>query len=186
MRKLLTITSILILVSGMTYSQTRAVTEEGDTILIYKDGTWKPVEKKANLAFASIGTVTTSIEIDETTKSKTITTEQWRYLAVDSKSKSVTGSMYKKNGIYMISLIYSGNLGCLSKDESSLKIKLSNGFIIECVQISKSDCGSIQRGDFVLLSLDQSKLPDYMTIMQNNLQLLATHDWEMMRLQGRL
>jgi len=172
------------LISGSSFGQTRAITDDGDTIIVYQNGTWKSVKKKPTPAFPAIGTVVTSTAIDQTTNSKTVSTEEWRYLAVDSKKMSISASMYKTNDVYIISLVYSGDLGCLTKDESSLKIKLSNGYIIECVQISKNNCGRIQRGDYVLVSAEQSKLPDYMTIMQNNKQLLATHDWEMMRLQG--
>ena len=175
---------IFLLISTLSFGQTRAITDDGDTIIVYENGTWKSVEKKPNPAFTAIGTVVTSTSIDETTNKKTIRTEEWRYMAVDSKKMSITGSMYKANDIYILSLIYSGDLGCLAKDESSLRIKLSNGYIIECVQISKNDCGRIQRGNFALVSKAQAELPDYMVIMENNLKLLATHDWEMMRLQG--
>ena len=174
----------LLLISTLSFSQTRAITDNGDTILVYENGTWEPTKKEISPIIPSLGTVKTSIEIDKITNQKIISTEQWRYLAIDSKSMSVTGSMYKKNGFYFISLIYSGDLGCLAKDESSLKIKLSNGYIIECYQLSKNECGRIQRGDFVVLSLEQSKAADYQTIMQNNIELLTSHDWEMMRLQG--
>jgi hypothetical protein len=172
------------LISGISFGQTRAITDAGDTIIVYQNGTWTSVKKKSTPALLAIGTVVTSTAIDEITNKKTISTEEWRYMAVNSKKMSLSASMYKANDIYIISLIYSGDLGCLTKDESSLRIKLSNGYIIECVQISKNDCGRLQRGDFALVSEEQSKLSDYMTIMQDNKQLLATHDWEMMRLQG--
>ena len=159
MRKTSHLIFFLLLISPLSFSQTRAITDDGDTIMVYENGTWEPIKKEISPMIPSLGTVKTSIEIDKVTNQKIISTEQWRYLAVDSKSMSITGSMYKKNGIYIISLVYSGDLGCLAKDESSLKIKLSSGYIIECAQISKNECGRIQRGDFVVLSLEQSKQP---------------------------
>lgn len=81
-------------------------------------------------------------------------------------------------------LSYSGDIGCLSEYSSSIKIKLTNGDIIECSQISDTDCGDFPSANFIPLTKEQQKDPNYKEILAENLELLESFDWETIRLQG--
>jgi len=164
-------------------AQTTAITEQGDTILVFDNGTWKPI--RTEVAAAELfGSVSATVEVDEFNKSKKIRTELWTRFAENSLRNYISGSMLKVNDLTVMLLSYSGDLGCLSEYSSTLKVKLTNGDIIEFSQISDTDCGDFPNANFIPLTKDQQKDPNFQEILDENIRLLATYDWETIRLNG--
>ncbi len=180
------ISILIILAVCLTLSlnaQTTAVTAKGDTILVYDNGTWKPVRTAVATA-ELIGSVSATVEVDEFNKSKKIQTESWTRFAENTLRNYISGSMLKVNDITVMLLSYSGDLGCLSEYNSTLKVKLTNGEIIEFSQISDTDCGDFPSANFIPITREQQKDPNFQEILEENLKLLANYDWETIRLNG--
>ncbi|MCB0448009.1 MAG: hypothetical protein KDD03_10960, partial [Gelidibacter sp.] len=131
---------LTLILSLKSFGQIEAITEKGDTIYVYENGTWKDKLKikKTNLENSS---VTVKVVVDEFTNKKTVSTESWTSFGVSSSKAKLSGSAsYYNDGIYGITLTLSADLGCMSQQRSTMKVKLSNDEIIEFVQASKTDC----------------------------------------------
>jgi len=184
MNKALIILFIFCVFANESTGQVQAITELGDTILVFDNGTWKSVNGEIGLLIPVIGDVESTTKFNSKKNIITTTTEEWRYFGSDKKNVAISGSLKKVDDIYQISILYQGDLGCLLRDKSVLSIKLSNGQIIECIQISKSDCASIQKATFIPVSLTQLNKQGFHLMMNENIELLAAYNWEMMRIQG--
>ena len=57
-------------------------------------------------------------------------------------------------------------------------------FHIEFKQISGSDCGDFPRAIYWQLSEAQMNDPNYLDILNENIKLIETYDWEMIRITG--
>ena len=189
MKKLFTILSILS-ISIQTSAQIKAVTEKGDTINVYENGIWEKLNKVKKITDIE-STVEATVEVDEFDKSKRILTETWFDFGT-TKGKygtKISGSIIKANDIIMFSITYYGNLGCMAEDRSTMSVKLTNGDIVEFIQISKTDCSSdYPSARFLPMSKDQfnklTNINQFTDLAADNLELLRQYDWDTIRLRG--
>ena len=83
-----------------------------------------------------------------------------------------------------MTLTLSADLGCMSQQRSTMKVKLSNDEIIEFVQASKTDCGSFIYANFIPITKADLKNKDYLKLMKDNVETLKEFDWVSIRIQG--
>ena len=175
---------LILLLSIKSFGQIEAITEKGDTIYVYENGTWKDKlkVKKTNLKGLN---VKTTIKVDEFTNKKTVSTESWTSFGISSSKAKLSGSAsFYNNGIYGVTLTLSADLGCMSQQRSTMKVKLSNDEIIEFIQASKTDCGSYIYANFIPVTKADLENKDYLKLMRDNVEILKEFDWVSIRIQG--
>lgn len=96
----------------------------------------------------------------------------------------INGSLIRVDDLTLFTISFSSDLGCLSEYSSTMKIKLTNGEIVEFSQISDTDCGDYPTARFIPLKKEQLKDPNFKALMGDNLDLLKQFDWETIRIQG--
>ncbi|WP_139856659.1 hypothetical protein [Aequorivita sinensis] len=106
------------------FGQINAITEKGDSIIIYSNGTWK--DKLPTVSAEPIDSnVNATVTVDEFSNKKSIKTENWLSFGVSkSKSKLSGYATYYNEGIYAVNLSISSDLGCMLQQDSTLKVKL--------------------------------------------------------------
>jgi len=182
MKKTIIILTILLVLVKMS-AQERAVTMKGDTINVYENGTWEKINKVKKITEIE-SNVKATVEIDEFSKAKKIRTENWTKFGKNPFGGTINGSLAKVDDFTVFIISYSGNLGCLSEYDSTMKVKLTNGEIIEFSQISDTDCGDNPSARFIPLTREQLKDPDLKDLLKDNLEILRQFDWETIRVQG--
>ena len=179
-----TITTITIILFSLQVSaQIEAITEKGDTIQIYENGTWEKLNQVEQVEQIETS-VTATTTVDEFDKSKKITTESWTKFGKDNSGRIISGKLIRVDELTVFSISYSGDLGCFSEYSSTMKVKLANGEVIEFSQISDTDCGDYPTARFIPLTREQLKDPEYKDVMTDNMELLKNYDWETIRLNG--
>lgn len=188
MKKLMLVLSGVLFIISFSYGQVKAITENGDSVLLFDDNTWKPIiivpEAKATVPFVipSIGAVKVTISQDN--GQRTISTINWFNFGIDKEKMALSGSMQKDGSNYLISISFGGGVGCLNKDQSSLKIILKDGKIVDCVQLSETDCSESPSAQYILLSAEQVGQPSANDTMQENIKKLVSSDWQSIRIYG--
>ena len=166
------------------YSQTEAVTKKGDTIFIYDNGTWKnkTTVKKTLLIKSS---VIATVSVDDFSNKKSYKTAQWSSFGISETRTKMSGyATFYNEGIYAINLIIPTDLGCMSENRSTLKVKLSNGEVVDFIQVSDTDCGSNIFASFIPVSravLDSGKL---LEPIKESVKTLKEFDWVTIRVEG--
>jgi len=184
MKKEIFITLIICLLTINGFSQIQAITEKGDTISVYDNGTWKnkPTIKKTKLIET---TVNATVTFDDFSKKKSVKMDNWTSFGVAKSKAKLSGyASYYNDGIYAITLTLSSDLGCMSQQRSTLKVKLSNDEVIEFIQVSKTDCGSYIYATFAPITEADLKNGDYMGLIKENVDILKEYDWVSMRIEG--
>ncbi len=135
--------------------------------------------------------VEATVNIDDFTGNITIRTENWRNIAEDRNRNRLTARLVSvhEDIVIGIHLTYSGNLGCLSENRSTLMVKLTNDEVIEFIQVSQTDCGSRgQSAIFWPITSDElsgiSDIEDLYEIAEDRIHMLYSYDWVSMRLTG--
>jgi len=182
MKKTITIFTILLL-SMKISAQEKAVTMKGDTITVYENGTWEKINKVKEITEVE-STVKATVEIDEFSKSKKTRTESWSKFGKNKLGRTISGSLIRVDDITVFTISYYGDLGCLSEYNSTMKVKLTNGEIIEFSQISDTDCGDYPTARFIPIKKEQTKDPNFKDLLADNLEILKQFDWETIRIQG--
>jgi len=182
MKKTLFILTLIL--SFKSFGQVEAITEKGDTIYVYANGTWKNKLKPTKTDLLDLN-VKAIVEVDEFTNKKTVSSESWRNFGTSTTKTKLSGSTsFYSNGIYGVTLTLSANLGCMSQQRSTMKVKLSNDEVIEFVQLSKTDCGSYINAIFIPIAKADFKNKNYLKLMKENVETLKEFDWVSMRIQG--
>lgn len=182
MKKLYTIITILS-ISVQISAQIKAITEKGDTINIYENRTWEKIIKDTKVNNI-VSQVEATVEVDEFEKSKKIRTESWSRFGKDKLNRTISGNLLQVNDLIVFSISYTGDLGCLSEYNTTMKVKLINGDIIEFAQVSDTDCGDFSTASFIPVTKEQFKYPSFKNLMTDNLELLKQYDWETIRING--
>tara|TARA_B100001167_G_C16678930_1_gene261385 strand:+ start:121 stop:771 length:651 start_codon:yes stop_codon:yes gene_type:complete len=176
---------LVFLLSFNAFTQTKAVTTEGDTIIINANGTWEKLRSSIPDADISDFQIEFETSVDEFTGNKKLITEPWRTFGKSEKSKSISGFYVKMKDISGFQITYYGDLGCFSKNSTKMLVKLTSGDVIEMTFISDVDCNSSHHsGLFVPVNKDDLNNPDYESIMYENIALLKKYDWESIRIYG--
>lgn len=182
MKKIFTVVMILS-ISIQASAQIKAVTEKGDTINVYENGTWESLNKIKEIADIE-STVKATVKVDEFENSKRITTENWSRFGKNTIGNTISGSLIRVDELTVFEISFTGDLGCLSEYSTTMKVKLTNGEIIEFAQLSDTDCGDYPTARFIPLTRDQMNDPDLYDIMADNLNKLKQYDWDTIRLDG--
>ena len=182
MKKIFTIV-IILSISIQASAQIKAVTEKGDTINVFENGTWEKLNKIKEIADIE-STVEATVEVDEFENSKKITTENWSKIGKDKAGNTISGNLLRVDKLTVFTISYTGDSGCFSENRTTMKVKLTNGEIIEFVQLSDTECGDYPTVRFIPLTIDQMKDPDLYSILADNLDVLRQYDWETIRING--
>ena len=183
MKKILFIL-LTLTISIKTFGQIEAITAVGDTIIVNENGTWKKKDKllKTNLNDIS---VKVDVKVDEFTNKKTLQTETWSNFGVSTSKAFLSGSTsFYNDNIYAVTISLASDLGCMSEQNSTMKVKLSNGEIIDFIQVSKTDCGSYIYATFIPISQVDLTNKDYLKLIKDNIKTLKELDWVSIRIQG--
>ena len=185
MRITLTIILLLSFHSPRLFAQVRAITAQGDSILVYPNGTWKPITKsEASNIRDIVTTVKAKTEIDQFSKVKKITTESWNRFGKSDGNTFVSGYIKLANEVPAFFISLNGDLGCLSQNRSTMLVKLSNDEVIELIQLTKTDCSGNPSAGFIPISRKDSKLANYKDIIQENIDKLISFNWATIRIDG--
>tara|TARA_B100001146_G_scaffold223236_1_gene237422 strand:- start:89 stop:742 length:654 start_codon:yes stop_codon:yes gene_type:complete len=184
MNKITFLLFLIILFTIKGYAQINAVTEQGDTIVVYDNGTWKNKKTIINTQLLE-SNVEATVEIDDFSNKKSIRTENWVSFALSSTKSRLSGyASYYNDGIFSVTLTLGSDLGCMSQQRSTLKVKLSNEEIIEFIQVSKTDCGNTVVASFAPITQPDLKNENYKDLIRQNVETLIENDWVTMRMQG--
>jgi len=166
------------------FSQIEAITEKGDTISVYDNGTWKntTIVKKTFLIESSVNA---TVDIDDFTNKKSVKTDTWNSFGDSSTKTKLSGyTSFYNEGIYSVTLMLPSNLGCMSKQRSTLIVKLSNNEFINFIQVSDTDCGDAVYATFIPISEADLKNENFKNVIKENVEILKEFDWVTMRIQG--
>ncbi|PHS65861.1 MAG: hypothetical protein COB12_06450 [Flavobacterium sp.] len=166
------------------FNQINAITEKGDTIFVYNNGTWKskPTIKKPESIKSS---VEATVTIDDFSNKKSINTKNWTSFGISTTKTKLTGfATYYNDGVYAVKLTLASDLGCMSNQRSTLKVKLSNDEVIEFIQVSKTDCSNSVFATFAPITEADLKNENYMDLIKENVDILKQYDWVTIRIQG--
>ncbi len=72
----------------------------------------------------------------------------------------------------------------MSEQNSTMKVKLSNGEIIDFIQVSKTDCKNYVYATFIPISQVDLTNKDYLKLIKDNVKTLKEFDWVSIRIQG--
>jgi hypothetical protein len=182
MRKI--VLSILLFIIPITiHSQIKAVTEKGDAIIVYKNGTWKKSNNKKSTKIQK--NVTVRVNTDDFTGVQRITTGNWGNFgkAKHDSSLKISGNLVKADGIIAFDIFYQEDLGCIEDGISTMNVKLINGEIINFINIS-NDCKSSQTFRFLPMKREDFNDENFKKIIEVNLAKLQKSDWEVIRITG--
>lgn len=138
---------------------------------------------KADLG--SFTTVNATLKVDKFDNSKSASSDVWVSFGKDASGRIINGNMTRlDNGLIIVNIFYTGDLGCMSQYSSKMKVKLVNGDIIEFLQASSTDCGS-SGTSFIPLNTDEVALPNYGgDLSEQKMATMLTSPWEIIRIEG--
>jgi len=105
------------------------------------------------------------------------------------KGEKTLGTLYmgvaRVDSVYFLTFLVAEDLGCLSQYDGKCMIKLTDGTIIECLQVSDTDCSStITSAQYLAAKRDEAEMPDVMDIIKDNNSKLSTIPIEKIRIYG--
>ena len=165
--KVRSIINFICLVAAIsTSAQTKAFLENGDSILVFDNHTWKEFIVSVSSPKEIEITVKATVKVDDFSSVKSAKTDSWpRWSSADGQS-GLFSSGFSGNArsvevenlsLIVFDITYSGDLGCLSS-RSEMIVKLENGDLIKLYNVGRTDCGSeYQSGTFSPISLDAIK-----------------------------
>lgn len=173
-------------------SQKQAITDDGDTVILHKDGTWSAKQNlsEANLILtnwqplSSINVLIEKENIDPYKGTKEVITKSWINFAKTETGAILLGNAISTQQTVGFNFAVMEDLGCLSKENSMVMVKLENGDIIEMAQVSETNCAPSQSAIFMPVSHEEIDSPDFEKIMRKNLNKLASNNWVSMRIYG--
>jgi len=166
-----------------THAQITAITEKGDTILVFENGTWSE-SKTLETVTPIVSNVKVDVEVDEFSGDKKCTTKRWYKFGINNLKYTISGWLFKKTDVIVFYIQYSDELGCFSQARSKMLVKLTNGEVIEFTQITDTECGENEIVGFIPVSKDEMKEGDYKELMKERIKTLKEYDWETIRLHG--
>ena len=166
------------------FSQQLAVTIKGDTIEIYDNKTWQKYNSESYKVEEIKTSVKATVKVDEFTNKRSVSTETGVIFAA-SKHTTLRGSAYmNETGIISFTLTLNGDLGCLSKMDSTMMIKLSNGDVVPLTYISDIDCSNYITGAWLAITKEDVNNPNYSEVAEENNELLKNYNWTKIRITG--
>ena len=126
--------------------------------------------------FSQINTIEATIEEDEFTGEKWVSTPYWERFAMSTNGTHLSAYFQANfNAEPVMRVRWNKSIGCFTKYDSKLEVKLSNGTIVEFVYYDDTFCIDYESKVFAPLP---SKI-------YSSLANLQTYDWEMIRITSR-
>lgn len=126
--------------------------------------------------------IKTNVRIDEMEGTKVIKTEP---VSFKNNGANVDFSLSYAQELFAISVnVYEGAYanGCFSPYEGIMKIKLMDGTVLDFKQFSDTECGQSSLVMYLPLSPESANDPKFRDIINDNIDKLALHQWELIRL----
>jgi hypothetical protein len=187
MKALLTIVSFFLMFCCL--GQETLVRSNGDSIIVFDDGTWKlftaQVELEKNTSLVD-GVDAERVE-DAMTGDIRISTPTWWQFGKSEIGGTLSGSLMYAMDMLLLNVSIDRDLGCLSKYSSKILVKLADDSIVEFSQLSDSDCSDAASARFVALTRDEMKGNDVGLVKSLNserMETLLSHEWKMIRVHG--
>ena len=182
MRGIYIVLIICPLLCNICFGQKMAITLEGDTVMLNNDHTWYEV----NLLQLSDSGSNVTIEKDDMDVfegSRRTTTKSWINFA-SSDMGFLLGSAVRIDSMYGINIAVARGVDCLKQFESSLRVKLANGEVIELIQLTEDNCSKIPSATFFLVSDQDVDNETFMAEQQGNIEKLTKYRWTSIRIDG--
>lgn len=125
--------------------------------------------------------IETTVSFDKIKGSKIVRTQK---VPFKKRGSRISLEVVKSEGITLVYLHYSEESnpeGCFSKYEGLMQLKLQDGTVMNMRQITDTDCADYALAGYVPLSPEEWKDPDWENILQENVTLLTSQPWELMR-----
>lgn len=173
-------------------AQTEAVTINGDTIIVYENGTWESKllaipDNNLNSTqprLLSGELVNCSTEKDKITDDLVFSTDLWNSFGKSDSKAWLTGNVRGTTDLTALNLSISTDIGCLSQMKSRGQIRLINDEIIDITFVGKTDCGSYPSGLFLPLTEEELEVGGYESLLRDRMELLSSAPWQVIRIYG--
>lgn len=174
------------------FAQKQAITEDGDTVILNKNGTWAPIRHSSAgdliltdwQPLASINVQIEKENVDPYKGTREVITKSWINFAKTETGAILLGNAISTKGTVGFNFAVMEDLGCLSSENSKVLVKLENDEIIEMAQVSETNCAPSPSAIFMPVSHQELQSPDFEQIMRRNLNKLAANNWVSMRIYG--
>lgn len=183
------LTSVSFLMIFCCFAQETLVRSNGDSIVVFDDGTWKPylvqVELEKNTSL--VGDVVAERLEDAMTGDVRISTPTWWVFGKSEIGGNLTGNMMYFSDLLVWKVVINTDLGCLSEYSSKILVKLEDDSIIEFSQISDTDCSDSPNARFIPVTRDELKGDDLALVKNLNaerMEALLSQKWKMIRVHG--
>ncbi|QSE97626.1 hypothetical protein [Fulvivirga lutea] len=172
------ITSVFILTAVSLNAQNMAVTDKGDTVILYQDGTWSLTQshKASNESDVEIRTT----KVDPFTGKKSSVTKTWMNIGEFDRG-NFFGNTSCVDSVYAFNLGFTSYIGCLEKFKSTVQIQLANKDVIELLQVSPSNCSSFATATFLPIRKESIKSDEIKDYQYDQLNKLANTTWTLIR-----
>jgi hypothetical protein len=193
MRSLINLIFLFVAISAS--AQSKAFLENGDSILIFDNHTWKEFRTAEVAPIELKITVKATVKVDDFSSAKSAYTKSWRRWSTSGQagllSSAFSGSArlleLENLSLILFDIGYSGDLGCLSS-RSEMIVKLENGELIKLFNVGSTDCGSeYQSGTFSPILLDnisEMDLSEAQAIIDEIILKLRDNNFEKIKLTG--
>ena len=165
------------------------VRSNGDSIVLFEDGTWKTQVEEVKIAanISLIGDIEATRTEDAMTGVVSIVTTRWGSFAKNNINGFLSGDLLYMNDLLILRVSITSDLGCLSEYSSKILVKLSDNSIIEFSQLSDTDCGDSASANFIPLTRDEMKTDNIELITEltkERMDDLLKYEWKMIRVHG--
>ena len=183
------LTCLSFLLVGCSFAQETLIRSNGDSIIVFDDGTWKPlveqlaIEKNIQL----IGNIDAERIEDAITGDVRIQTPNWWQFGKSEIGGNLSGNLIFLQNMLVWDVTINSDLGCLSEYSSKILVKLADDSIVEFSQLSDTDCSDSASARFIALTRDELK-GDNIDIIESlsseRMEQLLSLEWKMIRVHG--
>ncbi|MEQ8927773.1 MAG: hypothetical protein RLO81_18295 [Fulvivirga sp.] len=172
------LTVVFALIVFAVNSQTIAVTDKGDTVILYQDGTWSLTQSHKSSSESNVEIRTT--KIDPFTGKKSSVTKTWMNIG-EFDQGNFFGNTSCVDSVYAFNLGFTNYIGCLEKFKSTIQIQLTNKEVIELLQVSPTNCSSFATATFIPVNKGAIKSDEIQNYQYDQLNKLASTSWNLIR-----
>lgn len=167
---------------SISYSQNIAITDKGDSVILFQDGTWTSIQTNRTTLVDS-GVEIRNAKIDPFTGQKSAVTKTWMGIGKFDQG-NLFGNVSVVDSIYAFNLGFTNFIGCLEKFKSTLQIKLSDGRIVELIQVSPSNCSSFPTATFIPIKKDENQSDEIKNYQYDQLNWLSNTEWVLIKMNS--
>lgn len=180
--------TLLLSLCHFAIAQDIIVNQNGDTLLLWSDGTWENLDKKEQKNELRVENIKVNVNVDPLDGKRTISTDSGTDIARnnDYGSMSILSLHASETYFFEITLL-STNLGCLSKYDGKILVKLLDESIIEFSQFSSTDCSDNPTARYIPVSreiIDANNMSLLKGELDKNISQLLTSGIDFIRVHG--